>query len=249
MKSTLADAVMKLAAEENRLEEEHEFRAWCDGLLALDIKFHRELNDDWIADLEVQPLRWMNAGLTLIHSGKITGFLQLANGVQGPPANIFLPYPIFHAGAEIFLKGMWLCRYKDCRMLDSSTYVSPERRAEMLEELKNLLGHNLINILGKLRAIPKYQKDANCRRFFDMLSAIIRRDYFPVFAADKRGNEWASSRYPKRFYDDDKQLAAADTLNSYPPANFVLRIFRDAERHVDRLWRLRAALLYRGHTH
>ncbi len=93
----LADAVMRLIQDQNQLEEEKEYRAWYAALLLLREDYKREPKKEWTADLELQPLRWMQLGLTLIQSPKITAYVQLANGVQGPPLSSFLPYPVFQA--------------------------------------------------------------------------------------------------------------------------------------------------------
>lgn len=67
----LADGVMGLIQERNRLQEEKEFQQWYAELLSLPEDCKRELKEGWIADVELQPLRWMNLGLTLIQSPKV----------------------------------------------------------------------------------------------------------------------------------------------------------------------------------
>ncbi|MBA2433829.1 MAG: hypothetical protein H0V54_01865 [Chthoniobacterales bacterium] len=238
----LADAVMRLIQDQNQLEEEKEYRAWYAALLLLREDYKREPKKEWTADLELQPLRWMQLGLTLIQSPKITAYVQLANGVQGPPLSSFLPYPVFQAGAEIFLKGMWLCRYEDCRLLGHNSYIGPARRGEVFKELRNKLGHNLLQIIELLRGIREYQADETSSDFLKAIRALICRDYFPAFQADARGSEWASARYPKRFYNDEAGQAGADSFSHYPSQPFVERLFREAQQGVDDLWGLKAGL-------
>ena len=239
---SLRDDIMQRIQEQNRREEEAEFNAWHADLVALPSDFKRKLENGWKADIELQPLRWMDRGLTLIQSAKVTGYVQLANGVQGPPIGSFLPYPVFQSGAEIFLKGMWLCRHEDCRLLGFSSFMEPDNRKKYLDELKNSLGHNLIKIIKAIRTIRDNQVDTGSIEFLAVLEAIIRRDYFPFFEADARSSEWASARYQKRFYNDEAKQAGADSFSRYPPQRFVERIFREAEKRVDQLWGLRPAL-------
>jgi hypothetical protein len=233
---------MRLIQEENRRQEEAEFHAWYADLLALPPDYELKLKNGWKADIELQPLRWLDRGISLIQSAKVSGHIQLAHDVQGPPTGSFLPYPVFQSGTEIFLKGMWLCQYEDCRLSTYSFYIEPAKRKEYLSQLKNTLGHNLIKIIGMIKAISKYQEDAASREFLKVVEAIVRRDYFPLFEADAKGGEWASSRYPKRFYNDATLQAGADSLSHYPEQQFVAKVFNDAKQHIDELWGLHALL-------
>lgn len=239
---SLADGVMRLIQEQSQLEEEKEYQNWYAALLALPEDYKREMREGLTADIELQPLRWMQLGLTLIQSPKVTAYVQLADGVQGPPLSSFLPYPIFQAGAETFLKGMWLCRYGDCRLLGHNSYMGPARRGELFKELRNKLGHNLLQIIESLRGIHEYQADETSSDFLKAIRALICRDYFPAFKADARGSEWASARYPKRFYNDNAGQAGADSFSHYPSQPFVERLFRDAQQGVDDLWGLHTGL-------
>lgn len=238
----LADGVMSLIREQNRLEEEKEYQDWHAMLLALPEGYNRELKEGWMADVELQPLRWMQLGLTLIQSPRVIEYTQLANGVEGPPLTSFLPYSVFQAGTEIFLKGMWLCSYEDCRLLGHNSYIGPGRREEVFKELRNKLGHNLLQIIELLRGIHEYQRDETSSDFLKAIRALVCRDYFPAFQADARGSEWASARYPKRFYNDEAGQAGADSFSQYPPQPFVERLFREAQQRVDDLWGLHAGL-------
>src|ERR1044071_5886671 len=121
----LADSVTRSIREQNLAEEEEQYRDWHAALLMLPETYKRKLKDGWIADVELQPLRWMQLGLTLIQSPKVLAYVQLSDGVRGPALSSFLPYSIFQAGTETFLKGMWLCRYEDCRLLHYDSYVAP----------------------------------------------------------------------------------------------------------------------------
>jgi hypothetical protein len=239
MGENLSDNLMQRIVEKNRRQDEEEFLEWYSSLAALPPEFELKLGDGWKADVELQPSRWMNRGLSLIQSAKITGYIQLPNGVQGQPAAKFLPYPVFHSGAEMFLKGMWLYHYEDCRLLSSASYVKPADRKKYLDEIKIAL-HDLIRIIKALQTIEEYQTDLVCAEFLKVLDALIRRDYFPLFEADAKGNEWAFARYPARFYDDATKRAGAHGLFQYSPQHFIERLFWTAYNRVPQLWALRA---------
>jgi hypothetical protein len=238
----ILDGVMQLIQEQNRQQDDEEFREWFGGLLAVPEDYKRQLKEDWNADVELQPLRWMDLGLELLQSPKVTAYAQLSNGIQGPPLGSYLPYPIFHSGTEIFLKGMWLCRHEDCRLVDSSSYVAPARRGEILSELRSRFNHNLLKLVEALQALPKYRDDDSLPAFLRAVGALVRRDYFPAYKPSK-DKEWAFARYPKRFYDEQHTKGAADSYNAYSsPPPFIERLFRNAEERVEDLWGLRAGL-------
>lgn len=237
-----ADGAMRLILERNRKQEDDEFQEWYAALLTLPEDYRRELKEGWLADVELQPLRWMNLGLTLIQSPKVLERVQLADGVQGPALSAILLYPIFQSGTEVFLKGMWLCQYADCRLFDSSSYVSCMRRDEIRKELQKTLGHDLLHIITALQEIPQYKAEETLSRFLNGLGALVRRDYYPALIADVRRDAWAFVRYPKRFYDDNRKEGAADNYSRYSPQPFIERLFRKAERRIDELWGLGSGL-------
>ncbi len=184
----ILNGVLQVIQQQDRQQDEEDFQAWFTDLLEFPEDYQRQLKDAWIADLELQPLRWMNLGIELFQSPNVQKFVELPNGVQGPPLNTYLPYPIFQSGTEIFLKGMWLCRHEDCRLCDSSSYVTPARRQEILLELTNKFGHNLIKLLGALHASPEYRIDDCLLAFLRVVSAMVRRDYFPLISPAKTKN-------------------------------------------------------------
>lgn len=113
----LKQSVLRVIQERNRRENEKEFKAWLDGLVALPGDFELKLMGNLKADVELQPLRWIEFGVDLMESGKEIAHVELSDGLQGPPLSSYLPYPVFCIGTEIFLKGMWLCQFRECRML------------------------------------------------------------------------------------------------------------------------------------
>ena len=85
-------------------------------------------------------------------------------------------------GTEIFLKGMWLCQFDECRTLTNSSYIDQATRRKYFEDLgPNGLGHNLIEILNELRKIREYAEDAAALQFLDLIERIIRRYYWPPY--------------------------------------------------------------------
>jgi hypothetical protein len=237
MASNLEESVMRIIDERNRRDDELEFQQFCQYLLSLPSGLELAPKDDFKADIELQPLRWMSLGIDLLQSRRVTGHAQLANGVQGPEMGSYLRYPVFQMGTEIFLKGMWLCQYLDCRALTTSSYIQVKKRQYYYEVLKNL-GHDLLAILDKIRGISEYQQTPSIIRFLDLVERIIRAYYFPPYEADKR-NRWADCRYPKRVYDDTAQKSAADSFQSYPRPQWIHRLFQQAERDIVDLWQLR----------
>jgi hypothetical protein len=173
--------------EDERRNRETRFEAWCRGLEALPGDFEQKLKDGLKADLELQPFRWMHLGLDLLKSSKGTVTVQGFNGKPGPFLDSFLAYPVFQMGAEIFLKGMWLCQFADCRALGDRAYMDPGRRGQYMQRLKNELGHDLLQMLAANRQIPQYQADAGVLRFLKIVEGIVRQYYFPLYEADKRG--------------------------------------------------------------
>lgn len=236
----LNPTVLRVIKERNRRENEKDFAAWCDYLVILPANFELKPKDDFKADIELQPLRWMDSGIDLIQSSKVLVNIQLPGGVEGPPLSSYLPYPVFQMGTEIFLKGMWLCQYRNCRLLAEASYVDGEKRQRHFENLKSL-SHDLIKIIDAVRKIPKYRGDAWAIRFLKIVEGIIRRYYFPLYQAD-RWTRWADSRYPKRFYNDSAREARADNFKSYPQQVVVAKLFQEAEQRINRLWNLRDEL-------
>jgi hypothetical protein len=234
------ESLMRIINDRNRREDEQEFQAFCEELFSLPANFELMPKGNFKADIELQPLRWMNLGMDLLRSRHVTGHVQLADGIQGPEINSYLPYPIFHAATEIFLKGMWLCQYADCRLLADSTYMEPANRKNYSEILKGL-SHDLLAILNRVRGISEYGRTYAVTRFLDLVERIVRLYYFPPYEADK-GTRWADARYPKRVYDDSARKASAESFQSYPCAKWIEKLFEQAERDVDHVWQLQGGI-------
>ena len=226
-----------------KARREKDFTTWCAALEGLPGDFEHKLKDGFKADLELQPFRWLSLGLDLLQSSKGTVTVQQMDGSAGPFLDSFLAYPVFQMGAEIFLKGMWLCQFADCRGLADGDYLDGHTRQAYLQRLTKDLGHDLLKLIAANRQIPQYQGDAEVLRFLKIVEGVIRKFYFPLYAADKRGNHWAHSRYPKRFYKDTAREGRADAFQSYPQQWLVTKLFQPMEQHLDRLWGLRAGLI------
>jgi len=232
------DDIMRLVRERNRKCEEKEFRRWRKWLLSLPHDLHLQPKNNFRVDVELQPLRWMRLGIVLLQSRKDVGYVQLKGGVQGPPIKSYLPYPVFQMAAEIFLKGMWLCKFPDCRRLNDRLYVDCRRRAEIFRQLgSERLGHDLVKIIDEIQRIPKYSKDAASVRFLALVDRIVRYYYWPLSQGAKR-NVWAANRYPIRFYDDEAGQSRATFMESFPPAGWIEKLFKKMEQRAIRLWQL-----------
>lgn len=239
----MADELMNALNEHRRKDREkrraQEFAAWCARWDSAPPRVRRRLKRGVVADLELQPHRWLSAGLDLIRSAHVTSRVALFDGQQGEPMQSYLPYGVFQFGTELFLKGMFLCRYPACRRVAQNAYVSMAARQRISRKLRGL-SHDLLRVIARLKRAGKYRDDAKTMQFLRRISAIIRLDYYPLHVTHGR---WADARYPKRFYDDLTQEGHADALQSYPEQRVLLALFEPMERHIDQLWNLRCDLL------
>ena len=119
------DNLMQFITESKKAKQDNAFNTWCEHLDQFPDDYTVQLEENFIADLELQPLRWMSDGLDLIDSFHGTAHVQLMGGVQGEPMHKILYYPNFQAGSELFLKGMWLCKFPECRPVKHGDYVDP----------------------------------------------------------------------------------------------------------------------------
>ena len=118
MTSDPCESVMRIIQEQNGREGEEEFQQFCEKMLSVPANLTLIPKDNFTVDIELQPLRWLSLGIDLLRSRRVTGHVQLPNGVQGPEISSYLPYPVFQAATEIFLKGIWLCQYAECRIFN-----------------------------------------------------------------------------------------------------------------------------------
>lgn len=232
--TSMDEHLRQIVEKSKKTQEDRDFNAFCEGLDKVPEGYTKRLEGKFIADLELQPLRWMSDGLKLLDSFHGMAHVQLMHGVQGEPMNRILYYPIFQAGTEFFLKGMWMCKFPECRAVSSGDYIDSETRSAISKELKNL-GHNLITSIDAVRDIPEYQNEASIMQFLKRLEALIRTDYFPVYTS--ASNAWANSRYPVRFYDDSSKKGKSDTLKSYPQQRCVKRLFGPIKLKVEEIWK------------
>lgn len=229
------EALMRTILRRNQREERKQFEEFCNELLAVPASMELRPHKNFIADTELQPQRWLNLGMDLLQSRKVTGYVQLADGVQGPPLGSYLPYPVFQFAAEVFLKGMWLYQFPDCRGLNASAYIDPPTRKKFHAQLRQL-SHDLLRVVDGLRQIPEYTSNGKIARFLELIERVVRVFYFPPYEADRR-NRWAECRYPKRVYNDSARVAHAESLQRYPRAEWIETLFRDVQPELERLWR------------
>lgn len=216
-------ALRKLA--EKKRAEEH--RAWEDEMGKLTKVHWPALVSGVVGDIEPQPVRWLRAGLD-----------ELDGGSGSHPSIKTLTQVSFQFGAELFLKGMWLCRYDDCRQTPAKHYVPLLRRKELTAEMKSL-GHDVFKMVDRLEQCSEYSSDPQSLRFLSVVRGIAGRYYYPLF-----GNaDWASYRYPTRFYNDQKSEAVANLVTSFPHQWAVRRSFAMQSHHLDTRWRLTETLM------
>ena len=234
----LEDAIRKLFEERRAETNEKAYKQWCDEVAAISTTYETLPKARWLIDQEFQPMRWLSHGLHI---------LKLSSGSMGAPSDLerspylvpLLPYAVFQIGAELFLKGMWLCQFTDCRELSHKGHLEPVRREELAKKIKSL-GHDLLKLIEANRQIAPYKSSPEIIRFLTVTEGVVRFFYYPIYETSKR--DWASSRYPKRFYDDATQEGASDSLKEYPPTSHVIRLFEEAEKKVDDIWSLRKSL-------
>lgn len=228
----LGDKVMDVIRKQAEARKEAEYRAWCDDFESVPPDFTLILKNGLVAQVELQPWRWIQHGLDLIGSRKAAGTIQLFGGKEGPDFRSYLPYPVFQMGAEVFLKGMWLYQYEKCRGCTADSYIEPDVRNRFFNEVKDQ-GHDLLKIIQKVQEIGIYAKDPELSRFLKILGGISRRYYLPLSGGKTR---WADERYPKRFYNDAKKIGRADAFQSYPVHWPLVRLFTEAADRLQFVW-------------
>jgi hypothetical protein len=238
----LVKALHEHIMKEQERKQKKEYADWREVHAKLPSDYAPQLKPGFVADIELQPMRWMRSGLELIESAKGTTSIQLFDGKKGSPMQTYLPYPVFQAATEIFLKGMLLAQHENCRVVEASDYVPPETRKEYYLYLKKL-GHDLLGIISELQQIKLYSEEENISDFLKIISGVTRRYYFPLTEDDKA---WGHARYPRRFYDDTKADGHADGLKSYPEQWPLVLLFQDMISRVDRLWGITEGLAKRA---
>lgn len=236
-------SLMEYMREDGEQKKEEHFQAVIQDLLQRG-QIDPKLVPSFRVDIELQPFRWIESGRDLIQSAKGTLSIQYAGGVSGPPMNAYLTYPVFQMGTEIFLKGMWLCQFEECRRIAERDWIAADRRKYYQRHIQKL-GHDILGIIEAVRQIPQFDDSVSVCKFLDILQAIIRQHYFPFYESERRSRDWADARYPKRFYNDAEHQAQADSFQRYPEQGIILRIFSEAADEVERIWKLRSNLVSR----
>ncbi len=142
-----ADDLMQSFDDDAQMQREKDLADFCDQLASLPENYEPTLAEGITADIDLHPLRWMFLGLDLLSSAKTCFF------------GAILPYPVFQMGTEVFLKGLWLCQFDECRLLKDDYYISPPVRQRLAHGLKDL-GHDLLAVIAALRQTPCYRDDA-----------------------------------------------------------------------------------------
>jgi hypothetical protein len=227
--------VVEIRAKRKRDKQDFEYEKFCNTFASSLKNNGRVLINGFNVGIELQPFSWIKLGLDLINSRKATGTIQLFEGVSGADYGAYLPYPVFLVGTEIFLKGMWLYQHKECRKLKSDSYVAQNIRDKYLDEIKNISPkHNLLKIISKVEEIETYQRDESVKRFLKILTGIIKTYYAPLFVND---SAWANERYPRRFYNDLKQISKKEALKEFPEYIFISRMFTENAEQIRKLWK------------
>jgi hypothetical protein len=236
--------VKKIFTERERKAKAANFKAWCDEMIATPRNWIPTPNAGYVADVELQPHWWLREGVDLIECQHIDSQVELFDGKKGAVMQSHLPYAVFLAATEAFLKGMYLCRFAECRQIAARGYIRPARREHHVNALKDF-GHHLPNLVAALRRVKAYRTDVTCARFLSIIDGVIRRFYYPLRDADKKWG-WATARYPKRFYNDGIKDGRADGLRTFPQQEYIETLFKAMERYLDMKWNLRRGLIERS---
>jgi hypothetical protein len=241
MNTELTDGLKAHIKASEAKRRAREFEAWCGALDRISARFKPRLKNGFIAGVELQPHRWLSAAMDILRSANVISRVQLMDGGQGEPMRSFLPYPVFLSGAEIFLKGMWLCRFPACRRVAQNSYVNEPFRRRIDGQLRKQ-GHDLLKLISRLKRVARYRVDPVTMKFLHRVSAVVRQYHFPLYKAD-RAWSWSAARYPKRFYNDHARTSRANALQSFPDQRLVIALFDPMERHLDDLWQIRSGLV------
>jgi hypothetical protein len=174
----LLEALNEHMRKEREQKQKEEYASWCETHATVPGDYAPQLKLGLVAEIELAPMRWMRLGLELIESAKGTTPIQLMGGIAGPPMQTYLPYPVFQAGTEIFLKGMFLAQFDECRVVESRDYVAIDVRKKYQKILRNL-GHDLLQIVEELQKVPLYQAEGNITRFLQVISGVTDTSRFP----------------------------------------------------------------------
>jgi len=231
----------KYLVEEGGKKRIKEYSDWCEQMRNVPTDYILVPKDKFIVDIELQPYRWLIQGVDLIDSCKGNFSIPNFDSRQGQYLDTYILYSVFQMGVEIFLKGMWLCQFEECRNLHDNGHIIKSSRQDRLKDLKKM-GHDLIKLIKDIGCIKKYKDDEYSVKFLKIIEGVIRYYYYPLYAADKRSNEWANSRYPKRFYKDKTKEGKSDALHTYPQQWPIVELFRNMDKHLEGLWGLKANL-------
>jgi hypothetical protein len=72
MPTDLEESLMRIVKERNQRNDEREFQQFCQYLLSLPADLELAPKDNFKADIELQPLRWMSLGIDLLKSRRVT---------------------------------------------------------------------------------------------------------------------------------------------------------------------------------
>lgn len=235
------ESIKEAIKDDEKKERQIEYSDWCEQMQNVPSDYKRVPKYKSIVDIELQPYRWLSLGVGLIESCKGDTRIQHLDGRQGEYLNTYLLYPVFQMGVEIFLKGMWLCQFDECRNIHDIGFIDKIIRLKHDSKLQKL-GHDLIKLIDEIRIIDKYKADKESVKFLKIVEGVIRSDYYPLYDADKKKNVWAHYRYPIRFYKDKTQEGKSNSYYSYPQQRLLAELFQNMDRHLERLWGLKANL-------
>ncbi|WP_438480225.1 hypothetical protein [Oleiharenicola lentus] len=223
--------------EEEEKRRSKEYSAWCESMETCAGMPVPELKDGFSAETDFHPDVWLDAGVSLIESGKPTRDWSIKSpnyfdGFEDMYPRYSLDYTVIQMGTEFFLKGMWLLQFAELRPFRSNLYLAPNARSEINAKLK-ALSHDILDIASEVGEIPEYATDEESKKFLRIITGVFKFYYYPLHG---RASHWAHARYPKKFYMDRIAQAVPDSWRKYPYQWTLLRLFRQAENRVYQIW-------------
>ncbi len=222
----LKEARQRVIEQKNR----EQYLEWCDEKSQISERFEK-MAPEWIAEIEPNPYHWIENGLAIINAIKIKDSRE---------AFETMPFPIFLTGAELFLKGMYLCTKEEYRDIKKDSYFTEKRRNDIEETLRKDFGHDLIESIKVLRKLEPYKTNEVFQRFLTTLRGVVFEFYFPLT------EKWADARYPYRFYNDQENKAQEHRFYSLPPLSMIQQLFNEAYQEIEKVWHLRALRIENG---
>ena len=122
--SEIKDEMREMIIQEEFIKFENDYAAWIKGLDCLSQDYTVKPNSDFLPDIDLWPTAWFRRAIEIVSKGmnKNGGYIE---------------YPLFSLACKFFLKGMWLCHFKNCREIAFDGYMESAERDSINQCLKS----------------------------------------------------------------------------------------------------------------